>query len=113
MESPKADNANESRRKAEDKLAIIFLGIILGFIFCHLPRVAMDVHEISSLVDSNFCSEHKMPNVFPAWTFVVIYVSNFCLVINATLNMCIYCFMSPQFREEVILVFRKLKCCMK
>ena len=29
----------ETRRATEDRLAVIFLVIILAFIFCHLPRV--------------------------------------------------------------------------
>ena len=101
--------ANENRRKAEDKLAIIFLVIILGFIFCHFPRVAIDVHEIATLEHFNLCAKHKLTS-FPAWTIVTIYISNFCLAINASLNMCIYCFMSTPFREEVFNVLRKLKC---
>ena len=30
----------ETRRATEDRLAVIFLVIILAFIFCHLPRVS-------------------------------------------------------------------------
>ena len=101
---------NEERRKSEDKLAVIFLVKILSFIFCHLPRVALDFHEIFTLEHSNFCAEHKMPNTFPAWSFVAIYVSHLCLVINATLNMCIYCFMSEAFRDEVCIIFKKIWC---
>ena len=103
------NTANENRRKAEDKLAIIFLVIILGFIFCHFPRVAIDVHEIATLEHFNLCAKHNLTS-FPAWTIVTIYISNFCLAINASLNMCIYCFMSTPFREEVFAVLRKLKC---
>ena len=101
---------NEERRKSEDKLAVIFLVKILSFIFCHLPRVALDFHEIFTLEHSNFCAAHKMPNTFPAWSFVAIYVSHLCLVINATLNMCIYCFMSATFRDEVCIIFKKIWC---
>ena len=105
------ETINEKRRNAEDKLAIIFLVIISSFMFCHSPRVAMDVHEIVTLADSNFCAEHKMPNTFPAWSLIMIFVSNFCLVINAMMNMYIYCFMSESFRQEIFEVLPKLRCC--
>ena len=108
-ECPKTDDT-ETRRKDEDKMAIIFLVIISSFMFCHLPRVAMDVHEIATLADSTFCAEHKMRNPFPAWSFIIIYISNFCLVINATMNMFIYCFMSVSFRQEVCEVLENFKC---
>ena len=100
-ESPEAPaQANENRRKAEDKLAGIFLFIILSFVLCHLPRVALDVHEIATLGHYNKCRAAKIPHVFPAWSFVAINISHFCLVLNATMNMFIYCSMSTQFREE-------------
>ena len=92
----------ETRRAAEDKLAVIFLVIILAFIFCHLPRVAMDVHEILTLEHSNMCKEAKMRTILPPWAFVAIYVSHFSLAVNATMNMFIYCFMSPLFRAELV-----------
>ena len=101
----------ETRRATEDRLAVIFLVIILGFIFCHLPRVGIDVHEILTLEHSNMCKEAKMPNIFPAWSFVGVYVSHFCLAINATMNMLIYCFMSPMFREEVVQVLQSVRTC--
>ena len=91
---------SENRRKDEDKLAVIFLVIILIFVFCHLPRVGIDIHEIYSLSHSNFCAEHNMPNTFPAWSLIAIYISHFCLVISAASNMFIYCLMSTKFREE-------------
>ena len=100
--------ANEVRRRAEDKLAIIFLVIILGFILCHLPRVGIDVHEILTLSHSNMCSAANLPS-FPAWTFIGVYVSHFSLVINATMNMYIYCFMSEHFRTELFNILTKMK----
>ena len=102
---------NENRRKAEDKLAVIFLVIILGFIFCHMPRVALDAHEIFTLEHYNKCKAARMPNSFPAWSYVAINVSHLCLVINATMNMYIYCYMSTRFREELFKMAAKIKQC--
>ena len=36
-------SSSETRRATEDRLAVIFLVIILAFIFCHLPRVCNTV----------------------------------------------------------------------
>ena len=91
----------QNRRTVEDKLAAIFLVIILGFVFCHLPRVTMDIHEIFTLRHSIMCKMFKMPNIFPAWCYVAVYVSHFGLVASATMNMFIYAFMSASFREEL------------
>lgn len=107
-----SNGKSETRRAAEDKLAIIFLVIILGFVFCHMPRVAMDIHEILTLKHSNMCREANMRFTVPAWTIVAVYVSHFCLAVNATCNMFIYCFMSPLFRQELWLLIADVKKCL-
>ena len=38
-------SSSETRRATEDRLAVIFLVIILAFIFCHLPRVCNVLHN--------------------------------------------------------------------
>ena len=35
---PPSLTVNESRRKKEDNMAVIFMGFILVFLVCHLPR---------------------------------------------------------------------------
>ena len=96
---------------AEDKLAGIFLSIILGFVVCHVPRVALDIHEIATLSHYNMCREARVPHIFPAWSFVAINISHFCLAMNATMNMFIYCLMSTRFREELLKVLCQIKAC--
>jgi hypothetical protein len=36
---PPSLTVNESRRKKEDNMAVIFMGFILVFLVCHLPRL--------------------------------------------------------------------------
>ena len=69
-------------------------------------QVGIDVHEIVTLEHTHMCKEAGM-TPFTAWTYISVYVSHFCLVANATLNMYIYCFMSTLFRDEVRQVLKQ------
>ena len=100
---------NQKHRRAEDRTAKIFLFITVIFITCHIPRLILDIHELINLEIANMCQKAKMRDIAPAWTFIMIYVSHFCLVINATMNMIIYCFMSVKFREEGHLIVKRIR----
>ena len=40
---------NESRRKKEDNLAAVFMGFIIVFLVCHLPRLLLNIHELATI----------------------------------------------------------------
>ncbi len=40
---PPSLTVNESRRKKEDNMAVIFMGFILVFLVCHLPRFQIQI----------------------------------------------------------------------
>ena len=68
---PAAISVNESRRKKEDNMAIIFTGFILVFLVCHLPRLLLNIHELITIQDAMMCMRaHKQP--FPIWSLVMI-----------------------------------------
>ena len=87
--------------RAEDRTAMIFVCITLTFIISHIPRLILDSHELINLDIANACQNGRMKDIAPAWTFILIYISHFCLALNATLNMVIYGFMSGEFRKEL------------
>ena len=37
---------NAKRRKAEDKMAMIFVAIVTGFLICNFPRILLNFHEV-------------------------------------------------------------------
>ena len=101
---------NQKHRRAEDRTAKIFLFITVIFITCHIPRLILDIHELINLEIANMCQKAKMRDFAPAWTFIMIYVSHFCLVLNATFNMFIYGFMSQEFQKELKTVINQFPC---
>ena len=101
---------NQKHRRAEDRTAKIFLFITVIFITCHIPRLILDIHELINLEIANMCQKAKMRDIAPAWTFIMIYVSHFCLVLNATFNMFIYGFMSQEFQKELKTVINQFPC---
>ena len=47
--APPAQVTNESRRKKEDNLAAVFMGFIIVFLVCHLPRLLLNIHELATI----------------------------------------------------------------
>ena len=96
------------RRKAEDNLAIVFLGFAMVFLVCHTPRIAIDLHELLTLRDANACREAGVRG-FPPWSIAAINVSHVFLALNSAMTILVYCGLSSKFREEFALTFCKLK----
>lgn len=101
-----AVTVNESRRKKEDNLAVIFMGFIMVFLMCHLPRLLLNIHELATIRQAMKCQEAGL-QAFPLWSLVTISLSHLLLVINSATNILIYCCLSSKFREECRKVFRK------
>ena len=68
---PTAISVNESRRKKEDNMAVIFMGFILVFLVCHLPRLLLNMHELITYQDQQRCMEAGK-NPWPIWSIVMI-----------------------------------------
>ena len=49
ISTPPAQVTNESRRKKEDNLAAVFMGFIIVFLVCHLPRLLLNIHELATI----------------------------------------------------------------
>ena len=97
---------NESRRKKEDNLAAIFMGFIMVFLICHLPRLGLNIHELATIEHAMDCQRAGL-KAFPLWSLIMISLSHLLLVLNSATNILIYCCLSSKFREEFRKVFRK------
>ena len=68
---PAAISVNESRRKKEDNMAAIFMGFIVVFLVCHLPRLLLNIHELFTIEHAIKCMKAGQ-EPFPLWTGVAI-----------------------------------------
>ena len=68
---PAAISVNESRRKKEDNMAVIFMGFIVVFLVCHLPRLLLNIHELITIEDAMRCMRAGLIP-FPLWSEVMI-----------------------------------------
>lgn len=98
---------NESRRKKEDNLAAVFMGFIIVFLVCHLPRLLLNIHELATIRHAMECQANGFQG-FPLWSGIMISISHLLLAINSATNILIYCCLSSQFRLECKKVFGKL-----
>ena len=105
--APGGSRAGSARLKgSDDHLAIIFMGIILIFLVCHLPRIILDIVERITIHKTLLChaarrQQHSM------LVLLTTSVSHMLLVLNSATNMVVYCIVSPKFRVECVHNSRK------
>ena len=64
-----ATSTQQARRKQEDNLAVVFLGIVLVFLVCHTPRNLLSLAEMFFIRNSLECQKTGQRS-FPYWTLV-------------------------------------------
>lgn len=104
---PPSIAVNESRRKKEDNMAVIFMGFILVFLVCHLPRLLLNIHELATIRHAMECQEAG-EKPFPLWSQIAISISHVLLVVNSSTNIFIYCFLSSKFRAECAKLYQSI-----
>ena len=67
MSRTSATATQQARRKQEDNLAIVFMGIVLVFLVCHTPRNLLSLVEMVIIKEAMECQAMNM-HAFPVWT---------------------------------------------
>ena len=49
--------SNAKRRKVEDRLALLFMGIVALFLVCHFPRILLNFYEMVVIEGAMECSK--------------------------------------------------------
>nr|XP_040563744.1 G-protein coupled receptor daf-37-like [Lepeophtheirus salmonis] len=93
---------NANRRKHEDNLATVFLGIVGVFLICHIPRIVLSLHETVVIHDILQCDQMNAGNYMPYWVYILTYISHLLLVVNSSVNSIIYCGLSSRFRKQLL-----------
>ncbi len=44
------------RRRVEDRLAVLFMGIVAAYLLCHFPRVLLNFYEMLVIEQAMACS---------------------------------------------------------
>ena len=84
-------------RKNQDRMAITFVVIVSMFVFCHLPRVLVDIHELIYFNTARECEENNKPGQSKL-VLITVYISHILLVIHSATKPIIYCCTSRDFR---------------
>ncbi|XP_040567083.1 FMRFamide receptor isoform X1 [Lepeophtheirus salmonis] len=99
---------HQARRRQEDNLAVVFMGIVGVFLLCHILRIFINLHEMLVIRPAMECREAKLP-AFPFWVLVTTVFSHLLLVFNSSTNMIIYCSLNATFRRHFVEILRR--CC--
>ncbi len=92
---------NANRRRYEDNLAVIFMGIVLFFLVSHSLRICMGIQEVLVFEQSSRCQALGQ-SPFQPWALIAANISHLLLVINSSINSLIYCCFSSRFRAQVV-----------
>ena len=101
------------KRRRDDNLSIVLMLIVGVFLICNLPRLILNMHEITVIHIVNKCT-HTDLGGFPAWSIALGFVSHVLLVLNSSINLMIYCLVGAKFRQvfwTVILCRNKERQC--
>ncbi|XP_059098618.1 FMRFamide peptide receptor frpr-18-like [Tigriopus californicus] len=107
MSRHSATATQQARRRQEDNLAIVFMGIVLVFLICHSPRLILSMHEMMIIHDAMKCQAQRL-HPFHAWTLITMCVSHLLLVINSSINMILYIFLNESFRRHFVGMVRSV-----
>ena len=69
MSRTSATATQQARRKQEDNLAVVFMGIVLIFLVCNFPRNMLSLFESLWIRRSMACQNNGMHG-FPVWAIV-------------------------------------------
>jgi len=73
----------------------ILLLIVLIFVICHTPRLALNMYEVLDMQNIEDCGP-------PFWAIIIYTVSNTLLTINSALNFFIYFLAGSKFRRTLL-----------
>jgi uncharacterized membrane protein YhfC len=60
---------HQARRRLEDNLAVVFMGIVGVFLFCHILRIALNLHEMMVIENAMECVKNHQ-EAFPKWAII-------------------------------------------
>ena len=63
-------NIYSTNKKAEAKLATIFMGVAVMFLVCHLPRLLLAMHEMATIARANACYRAGY-HAFEVWALLM------------------------------------------
>ena len=108
----------QKRRQQEKKLSIVMIIIVLVFIVCHSLRTFNWCYVFMLLNTSISCNrefynenndERLLAQEFHStWMHICWSVSDILVVLNSSVNMIIYCGVSEQFRQQLVLIFKRI-----
>jgi len=93
-----------SKTNNEMNLAGVLIVIVIVFLLCHFPRLIINCTEFLWTNSIRMC-ESFMP---PGWFLCLTSFMHWLLIVNASTNFLIYCFMGNKFKTVLMSMVRDL-----
>ncbi len=95
--------------EVENRQALVLFAIVLLFLMCNVPRIALNTYEVLTL-DQFQKNRDNECFVLPVWVQSVSVLSLTAITINSSVNLLIYCVVNSAFRAEFLARGRSLRC---
>ena len=103
---PNNSNNTGSQSSQERSLFLTFFFLTITFLFCHMPRILMNIHELHLNKNVVMCKEeYNRPYLQPAWVLYVSSVEKLLLILNSSINFVYYCICGKTFRQHMCKLF--------
>ena len=86
----------DSRRKQENDLAKVLIGIVVIFILCNFLRVLLDLYEMVNIETIIACNLEGRRGT-SSWAIQLNYFSKLMMATDASISMVIYCLINKNF----------------
>ena len=91
--------------QSEKALYVTFFCLTTTFLVCHLPRLILNIYEVTMSTDRQICEElHKRPYFQPSWVIILSYFEKMAMIFNCSINFVFYCFASKMFKKQLMTV---------
>ena len=90
----------DNRRKQENDLAKVLIGIVVIFILCNFLRVLLDFYEMVNIETIIACNRIGRMGT-SSWVIQLNYFSKLMMATDASISMVIYCLINKNFRKKL------------
>ena len=92
----------QNKNIRERGLYITFFCLTATFMICHLPRIILNIYEVTMSIERDICEKkHNIRYFPPFWTIILSHFEKLFLIVNSSIHFIFYYVSGKVFRYVV------------